>query len=75
MNKNKLEEKFLNIIKKNLFIKKKIRLEDKIITFKKWDSLNNVRIFIDLNKEFKKNLKLGSIKNIKTLKDLFQYYI
>ena len=75
MNKKKLEDKFLNIIKKNLLIKKKIELDDKVVNFKNWDSLNNVRIFIDLNKEFKKDLKLGSIKNIKTLRDLFNYFL
>tara|TARA_Y200000002_G_scaffold360521_1_gene345854 strand:+ start:297 stop:524 length:228 start_codon:yes stop_codon:yes gene_type:complete len=75
MNKKKLEDKFLNIIKKNLLIKKKIELDDKVVNFKNWDSLNNVRIFIDLNKEFKKDLKLGSIKNIKILRDLFNYFL
>tara|TARA_B100001093_G_C26166032_1_gene733625 strand:- start:327 stop:554 length:228 start_codon:yes stop_codon:yes gene_type:complete len=75
MNKKKLENKFLNIIKKNLLIKKKIELDDKVVNFKNWDSLNNVRIFIDLNKEFKKDLKLGSIKNIKILRDLFNYFL
>ena len=75
MNKKKLEDKFLNIIKKNLLIKKKIELDDKVVNFKNWDSLNNVRIFIDLNKQFKKDLKLGSIKNIKILRDLFNYFL
>jgi acyl carrier protein len=74
MNK-KTEEKFLKIIKKNLFIKENLTLNHNVKSFKKWDSLNNVRILIDLNKEFKKNVKFSSIENIKILKDLLNYFI
>ena len=71
----KFKKKFLNIIKKNLLIKTEISIEDKVKIFKKWDSLNNVRILIDLNKTFKKNVKINNIENIKTLKDLAKYFL
>ncbi len=70
-----LEKKFLNIIKKNLSLKSDIKMTDSVKSFKKWDSLNNIRILIDLNKSFKKNIKFGSIKDVKVLKDLFNYFI
>ena len=73
MSKN-LEKKFLNIIKKNLSLKNNIKMTDYVESFKKWDSLNNIRILIDLNKSFKKNIKFGSIKDVKVLKDLFNYF-
>tara|TARA_B100001063_G_C16720562_1_gene533313 strand:+ start:1096 stop:1320 length:225 start_codon:yes stop_codon:yes gene_type:complete len=73
MSKN-LEKKFLNIIKKNLSLKNDIKMTDYVKSFKKWDSLNNIRILIDLNKSFKKNIKFGSIKDVKVLKDLFNYF-
>ena len=74
MSKN-LKKKFLNIIKKNLSLKSDIKMTDSVKSFKKWDSLNNIRILIDLNKSFKKNIKFGSIKHVKVLKDLFNYFI
>ena len=73
MSKN-LEKKFLNIIKKNLSLKNDIKMADKVKSFKKWDSLNNIRILINLNKSFNKNIKFGSIKDVKVLKDLFNYF-
>ena len=72
---HQFKKKFLNIIKKNLLIKTEISIEDKVKIFKKWDSLNNVRILIDLNKTFKKNVKINNIENIKTLKDLGKYFL
>lgn len=74
MNK-KFEEKFLNVIKKNLLVKKRITMEDDVKSFQKWDSLNNIRILVDLNKTFKKNININKIGNIKTLKDLGKYFI
>lgn len=73
--KNKKEDKFLEIIKKNLLIKDKFTLDTDVSTFKKWDSLNNVRILIDLNKAFKKKVKFSSIDGVKKLKDLYNYFI
>ena len=70
-----LEKKFLNIIKKNLLLKNDIKMTDNVKSFKKWDSLNNIRILIELNKSFNKNIKFGSIKDVKVLKDLFNYFI
>jgi acyl carrier protein len=74
MNK-KFEEKFLNVIKKNLLVKKRITMEDDVKSFQKWDSLNNIRILVDLNKTFKKNININKIGNIKTLKDLGKYFL
>jgi|TARA_B110000971_G_C19968170_1_gene481282 acyl carrier protein len=68
------EDKFLKIIKKNLSIKEKITLQAKVSSFKKWDSLNNVRILIDLNKAFKTEVKFSSINGVKDLEDLFNYF-
>ena len=73
--KKKAEDRFLRVIKKNLSLNETISLNDDVKSFKKWDSLNNVRILIDLNKTFKKNIKFGSIKNVKILKDLYNYFI
>ena len=74
MNK-KFEEKFLNVIKKNLLVKKRITMEDDVKSFQKWDSLNTIRIPVDLNKTFKKNININKIGNIKTLKDLGKYFL
>jgi|TARA_B100001063_G_C16606058_1_gene473297 acyl carrier protein len=71
---NNSEKKFINIIKKNLSCSTKPKLSDEVKTFKKWDSLNNIRILLDLNKSFKKKINLSSIKNVKTLKDLLKYF-
>ena len=71
----KFEEKFLNVIKKNLLVKKRITMEDDVKSFQKWDSLNNIRILVDLNKTFKKNININKIGNIKTLKDLGKYFL
>tara|TARA_B100000902_G_C26946934_1_gene733866 strand:+ start:451 stop:675 length:225 start_codon:yes stop_codon:yes gene_type:complete len=73
--KNKKEEKFIKIIKKNLLIKDKFTLDTNVSTFKKWDSLNNVRILIDLNKAFKKKVQFSSIDGVKKLKDLYNYFV
>lgn len=74
MNKN-LEKTFLRIIKKNLSLKNDVKMTDSVKSFEKWDSLNNVRILISLNKSFNKNIKFGSIKDVKVLRDLFNYFI
>jgi|TARA_Y100000389_G_C17195196_1_gene380844 acyl carrier protein len=69
------ENKFLDIIKKALNEKQQnLTLNTKLIDIKKWDSLANVRVLLNLNKKSLKKLKISEIVNFKNLKDLFKYY-
>tara|TARA_B110000114_G_C14944426_1_gene337723 strand:- start:379 stop:600 length:222 start_codon:yes stop_codon:yes gene_type:complete len=69
------ENEFLNIIKKALNEKQQnLTLDTKLKDIKKWDSLANVRVLLDLNKKSSAKLKISEIINFKNLKDLFRYY-
>ncbi len=68
------EKKFIDTIRKSLNEKKQeINLNTELKEIKKWDSLSNVRVIIDLNQVFKKNLDISSTANFKTLKELYEY--
>tara|TARA_B110000003_G_scaffold249271_1_gene261511 strand:+ start:86 stop:307 length:222 start_codon:yes stop_codon:yes gene_type:complete len=69
------ENEFLDIIKKALNEKQQnLTLDTKLKDIKKWDSLANVRVLLDLNKKSLKKLKISEILNFKNLKDLLKYY-
>ena len=69
------EDEFLDIIKKALNEKQqKLTLNTKLKDIKKWDSLANVRVLLDLNKKSSVKLKIGEILNFKNLQELFKYY-
>ena len=69
------ENEFLDKIKKALNEKQQnLTLDTKLKDIKKWDSLANVRVLLDLNKKSLKKLKISEILNFKNLKDLFKYY-
>lgn len=69
------EDEFLDIIKKALNEKQqKLTLDTKLKDIKKWDSLANVRVLLELNKKSSVKLKIGEILNFKNLQELFKYY-
>ena len=69
------ENEFLDKIKKALNEKQQnLTLDTKLKDIKKWDSLANVRVLLDLNKKSLKKLKISEILNFKNLKDLLKYY-
>ncbi len=68
------EKKFIETIKKSLNEKnQEINLNTYLKDIKKWDSLANVRVILDLNQTFKKNLDISSIANFKTLRELYEF--
>ena len=68
------EKIFLDTIKKSLNEKnQEINLNTDLKDIKKWDSLANVRVILDLNKTFKKKLDVSSTVNFKTLKELYEF--
>jgi len=74
MNKIKIEKEILQIIGKILKISYiKIKLKNKSKDFKNWDSINNLKIFLEIEKKFKiqideifffKDLNISSIIKI-----------
>ena len=70
---SKLETKFLDIFKKNFKVKN-LSFETQISEISNWDSLNNVRLIVDLNKCFKKDKNDLNLKNSKTIRDVYNFY-
>lgn len=70
MEKN-TEKKILNIIEKICNLKKNsLKTSVKIKEIKKWDSLNNIRIFIEIEKLTKKKIRPKEIHKINKIKDI-----
>ncbi len=68
------EKIFIDTIKKSLNEKnQEINLYTNLKDIKKWDSLANVRVILDLNQVFKKKLDVSSTANFKTLKELYEF--
>ena len=70
---SKLEKKFLDIFKKNFKVKN-LSFETKISEISNWDSLNNVRLIVNLNKCFKKDKNDLNLKSSKTIRDVYNFY-
>lgn len=66
--------KFLEIIKIALNINYKINLSTYISDVKEWDSVNNIKIILSLNKNLKKRIQFHNLNNIKKIQDLFLLY-
>jgi acyl carrier protein len=66
--------KFLEIIKIALNINDKINLSTTISDIKEWDSVNNIKIILSLNKNLKKKIQFHNLNNIKKIRDLFLIY-
>tara|TARA_A100001015_G_C14974785_1_gene706757 strand:+ start:87 stop:311 length:225 start_codon:yes stop_codon:yes gene_type:complete len=52
----------------------KINMKNKISNFKKWDSLANVEILIEIQNKMKKKIDLSKLGNIKTISDLIDAF-
>ena len=53
------EKDFIKLIKKSINEKKQdIHLSTKLKDIKKWDSLANVRVVLDLSRQFKKKIDM-----------------
>lgn len=69
--KKNIEKKILNIIEKICNLEKdSLTTSVKIEEIKKWDSLNNIRIFIEIEKLTKKKIRPKEIHKIKKIKDI-----
>ena len=69
--KKNIEKKILNIIEKICNLKKdSLTTSVKIEEIKKWDSLNNIRILIEIEKLTKKKIRPKEIHKIKKIKDI-----
>ena len=68
----KNKEKFLlNLLAKNLNSKKIIMTSD-LNSFAKWDSLQKIRIILDMEKKFKKKFPQNKLENINTPIDIIK---
>ncbi len=68
------EKIFIDTIKKSLNERnQEINLNTNLKDIKKWDSLANVRVILDLNQSFKKKLDVSSTANFKTLRELYEF--
>ena len=68
------EKDFIKLIKKSINEKKQdIHLSTKLKDIKKWDSLANVRVVLDLSRQFKKKIDMNKILNFITLKELYEF--
>jgi acyl carrier protein len=66
------ENKFLEILKKIVGNNINLSMNTKINTIKNWDSLNNVRIVLELNKLIKKKINFNDLEEIKKISDLYK---
>ena len=66
------ENKFLKILKKIVGNNINLSMNTEINKIKNWDSLNNVRIVLELNKLVKKKIKFNDFEEIKKISDLYK---
>lgn len=66
-NKENIDNKILKIAQ-IIFKRKTINIKSTINNIQEWDSLNHLRLMIDLQKKFKIKFELNEIININTLK-------
>lgn len=66
------ENKFLKILKKIVGKNINLSMNTEINKIKNWDSLNNVRIVLELNKLIKKKIKFNDLEEIKKISDLYK---
>jgi len=64
--------KFFKVISKICNLKnKEIDMSLKVVDIKKWDSLTNIRIIIEIEKIFKKKLEPKDLIDVVKLSDLY----
>jgi acyl carrier protein len=66
------ESKFLKILKKIIGNNINLSMSTEINKIKNWDSLNNVRIVLELNKILKKKINFDDLEKIKKISDLYK---
>ena len=66
------ENKFLKILKKVIGSNIHLSMDTEIVKIKKWDSLNNIRIILELNKLLKKKINFNDLDKIKKISDLYK---
>jgi acyl carrier protein len=66
------ENKFLKILKKVIGSNIHLSMGTEIAKIKKWDSLNNIRIILELNKLLKKKINFNDLDKIKKISDLYK---
>lgn len=66
------ENKFLKILKKIVGKNINLSMNTEINKIKNWDSLNNVRIVLELNKLIKKKIKFNDLEEIKKISELYK---
>jgi len=73
MNNQDLKNKLLEIISKELKIERNnISLSNSANDFKEWDSLSNVRLTLQLEKEFNITISFSETVLIDNINDLFE---
>tara|TARA_B100000989_G_scaffold297720_2_gene284444 strand:+ start:194 stop:418 length:225 start_codon:yes stop_codon:yes gene_type:complete len=72
MKKNKIQ-KLKKILSKNLQVSfHDIEINNSYKDYSKWDSLNNVRIYLEIKKEFKKNVEISKYMNCRKISDILK---
>jgi acyl carrier protein len=66
------ESKFLKILKKIIGNNINLSMSTEINKIKNWDSLNNLRIVLELNKILKKKINFDDLEKIKKISDLYK---
>jgi len=66
------ESKFLKILKEIIGNNINLSMRTEINKIKNWDSLNNVRIVLELNKILKKKINFNDLEKIKKISDLYK---
>jgi|TARA_B110000977_G_C10674283_1_gene336942 acyl carrier protein len=73
--KNKLNfNSIIELISKICNIeKKKINKNSNILDIEEWDSMANVRIFLEIDKKFHIKLRPENVENFKTIGDFYSF--
>jgi len=67
------KNKFIKIISNICKIKyQEINLNKNISDYKELDSLNNIRLILELNKVYKKKIKIEKLEKIKKFSELYR---
>ena len=75
MQDNKNYEIIIKTISKILNISnKKINLASKSTDYKKWDSINQINIILELEKNFKKKVPTSKISKLSNVKNILKYF-
>ncbi len=72
MKENKVK-KLKKILAKNLKVPiEEIKIKNSYKHYSKWDSLNNVKIYLEIKKEFKKNIEMSKYMSCKKIEDIIK---